>query len=127
VHFIGEYFGLDAGEEEFALLWTDTRTGVQELFSDVVQTKRVRYPHIPELVAEILFGVAGGGGGVIIVGGKLVRVPPHLPLIKVLEALTAFQAAEGLPQDQQREARLASLRAARNLIEREIEQISHGH
>ena len=40
VDFIGEYFGLDAGEEDLALLWTDTRTGVQELFSDVVRTKK---------------------------------------------------------------------------------------
>lgn len=26
VHFIGEHFGLDAGDEDFALLWTDPRT-----------------------------------------------------------------------------------------------------
>jgi hypothetical protein len=33
VTFIGEYFGLDASRLGFFLLWTDTRTGVQELFS----------------------------------------------------------------------------------------------
>ena len=30
--FIGEYFGFDADDETFAVIWTDTRTGVQELF-----------------------------------------------------------------------------------------------
>ena len=34
--FIGDYFGLAACAEAFALLWTDTRTGVQELFFDRV-------------------------------------------------------------------------------------------
>ncbi|HYX31070.1 MAG TPA: hypothetical protein VE863_21215 [Pyrinomonadaceae bacterium] len=32
--FIGEYFGLDASEYGFYLLWTDTRTGIQELWMD---------------------------------------------------------------------------------------------
>lgn len=127
VHFIGEYFGLDAGDEHFALLWTDTRTGVQELFSDVVQTKRIHSPHIPELVAEILFGVAGDGGGVIIVGGKLVRVPPRPPIIEALNALAAFEAAEGLPEDRQRELQLIALRAARNAIDKQIDEIAGGH
>ena len=84
VDFIGEYFGLDASEEDFALLWTDTRTGVQELFSDVVRTKKITCPHIPDLVSQILFGVAEDGGGVIIVGGKVVRVPPRSPEYAVL-------------------------------------------
>jgi len=38
VHFIGDYFGLAAGEQEFGVLWTDTRTGVQELFFDRVNS-----------------------------------------------------------------------------------------
>ena len=32
--FIGEYFGLDASSEGFFPLWTDTRTGIQELWTD---------------------------------------------------------------------------------------------
>jgi hypothetical protein len=92
VDFIGEYFGLDAGEEDFALLWTDTRTGVQELFSDVVRTKKVTCHHIPELVSEILFGVAEDGGGVIIVNGKLVRIPPRSPELRALERLAELGA-----------------------------------
>jgi hypothetical protein len=87
VHFIGDYFGLDAGDEDFAVLWTDTRTGVQELFFDRVATKQVKCPHIPELVAQILVGVVQDGGGWVIIGGKLYKVPPRGPLVEVLEAL----------------------------------------
>jgi hypothetical protein len=86
VHFIGEYFGLDAGAEDFSVLWTDTRTGVQELFFDRVATKKVKYPHIPELVAEILGGVTQDGGGWVIIG-KLHKVPPRGPLVALLGIL----------------------------------------
>jgi len=91
VHFIGEYFGLDADAEDFALLWTDTRTGYQELWSDVVRTKRVKIhqPHVAELVATILAGVVQDGGGWIIVGGKLIRVPPRGPVLEALVELAA--------------------------------------
>ena len=36
VTFIGDYFGLDAGANGFLPLWTDTRTGIQELFTSIV-------------------------------------------------------------------------------------------
>lgn len=41
VTFIGDYFGIDASDLGFYPLWTDTRTGVQELFTDVVPEKKV--------------------------------------------------------------------------------------
>ncbi|MBZ5538781.1 MAG: hypothetical protein LAO31_22780 [Acidobacteriia bacterium] len=34
VTFIGDYFGLDASSEGFYPLWTDTRTGIQELWTE---------------------------------------------------------------------------------------------
>jgi hypothetical protein len=117
VDFIGEYFGLDADEEDFALLWTDTRTGVQELFSDIVRTKRITSPHIPELVGDILFGVTQDGGGLIIVGGKVIPVPPREPLVKALEALADLnEASKDDAAAKQKEA-AAALRAAANAIE----------
>jgi hypothetical protein len=94
VHFIGEYFGLDAGDENFAVLWTDTRTGAQELFSDVIATKRIKYTNIPQLVAEILIGVVQDGGGWVIIGGKLHKVPPRGPLVQLLEALSEEDVLE---------------------------------
>jgi hypothetical protein len=123
VHFIGEYFGLDAGDENFALLWTDTRTGVQELFYDVVHTKQVKCPHIPELVAQILVGVINDAGGWVIVGGKLVRVPPRSPLLRVMESLLTFESAGGLPPEQQKEVQRAALRAAMQAIQKQLEQL----
>lgn len=126
VHFIGEYFGLDAGEEEFALLWTDTRTGVQELFSDVVNTKKVSCPKLPELVAEVFGGVASDGGGFIIVGGKIIKVPPRSPLLKVLEAIIAGEAASGEGVQQLQEVRMSALEAAVKLLEGEIAQMKGG-
>ncbi len=126
IHFIGEYFGLDAGEEEFALLWTDTRTGVQELFSDVVNTKKVSCRHLPELVAEVFGGVASDGGGFIIVGGKIIKVPPRSPLIRVLNILVAMEALFDARAEQLEEPRLDVLQSVMKLLEREIEQIQGG-
>jgi len=42
VTFIGDYFGIDASNLGFYPLWTDTRTGVQELFTDIVPERRVQ-------------------------------------------------------------------------------------
>lgn len=123
VHFIGEYFGLDAGEEEFALLWTDTRTGVQELFSDVVRTKKVSCPRLPDLVAEVFGGVTSDGGGFIIVGGKIIKVPPHSPLIRVLNTLVALQASLDAREEQVEELRLAALQSTVKLLEEEMDRV----
>jgi hypothetical protein len=41
--FIGEYFGLDAGAHAFHPLWTDTRTGIQELFTARVRARGRRH------------------------------------------------------------------------------------
>ncbi len=95
VDFIGEYFGLDASEEDFALLWTDTRTGVQELFSEVVHTKQVTCPRVPEVRGEVVVGVREDGGGLIVVGRRVVRVPPWSPLLTQLEALAETAAGGG--------------------------------
>lgn len=35
VTFIGDYFGLDASNVGFYPFWTDTRTGIQEIFTDI--------------------------------------------------------------------------------------------
>jgi hypothetical protein len=79
--FIGEYFGLDASSKGFYPLWTDTRTGIQELWTDLV-------PALPQAdvpsgvykqVAEILFGIIQDGGGAEMVGGHIRRSPPWGP------------------------------------------------
>jgi hypothetical protein len=42
VTFIGDYFGIDASNLGFYPLWTDTRTGVQELFTEIVPERRIQ-------------------------------------------------------------------------------------
>lgn len=61
--FIGEYFGFDADNKTFAVIWTDTRTSVQELFYDRVNTTKTDIP-------EILKGLAWAW--IIIVGGLMI-------------------------------------------------------
>ncbi len=95
--FIGEYFGLDAARDGFAVISTDTRTGVQELFFDWVNTSKVEAPlwFTDGIVATLVGpGVAQGAGGWVIVGGKIVRVPPRGPKYALLQALAALDAAE---------------------------------
>lgn len=43
VTFIGDYFGIDASGKGFYPLWTDTRTGIQELFTAIVPEKKCAF------------------------------------------------------------------------------------
>jgi hypothetical protein len=86
VTFIGDYFGLDASTRGFYPLWTDTRTGIQELWTDIVPARvQVRIP--PGLygqVAQILDGIIQDGGGDEVVGGHIVHIPPWGPELDIL-------------------------------------------
>ena len=93
VTFIGEYFGLDSDKSSFDVLWTDTRTGVQELFFDRVATSRfVRIDH-GATVEQVLFGVVQDGGGAVFVNGHIIVIPPRGPEFDMLQALAALSAA----------------------------------
>jgi hypothetical protein len=95
ITFIGEYFGFISSYNSFAVVWTDTRTGVQELFYDSVTIRTVLRPvHIPSEVAEILAGVIQDGGGIVFVGGKIIRIPPWDPWIDVLHTLAAMDSVK---------------------------------
>jgi hypothetical protein len=94
VTFIGEYFGLDADGTCFDVLWTDTRTGVQELFFDRVCTEKYEPPAIlGGIVAEVLYGVIQDGGGAVIINGHIIRIPPRGPEFELVQALVALNAA----------------------------------
>ncbi len=87
--------GTTSVQDRFGVLWTDTRTKVQELFFDTVETERTDIPEIFKgISAEILAGVMGDGGGWILVGGKVVKVPPRGPIWQAAQALVAFDSAE---------------------------------
>jgi hypothetical protein len=77
--FIGEYFGLDADARGFHPLWTDTRTGIQELWKATVPPRIAVPSQIYGQVAQILFGIIQDGGGGEFVGGHIRRIPPWGP------------------------------------------------
>jgi hypothetical protein len=78
---IGNYFGLAASSMGFYPLWTDTRTGIEELFTDVVKViAPVRIDQGGfEIVEKILFGIVQDGGGAVKIGRHVYRVPPRNP------------------------------------------------
>lgn len=91
--FIGEYFGFAATDAGFFPLWTDTRTGTQELFSSRITVERSKY-FDDELVIEILFGIIQDGGGVYITpDGHIHVVGPGDPMRSLMGALAMYQIA----------------------------------
>ncbi len=94
ITFIGEYFGLDASGDDFCVLWTDTRTGKQELWFSRVATWRSpahQPPPVPSsVVGQILYGVAGDGGGIILINGIPIPIPPMGPVREILPMLAAY-------------------------------------
>ncbi len=90
--FIGDYFGIAAGDKSIVVVWTDTRTSVQELFCDVVKVRtKLVYTDIDRYreIVEILAGVVQDGGGLVFVGGRIIRIPPWDPWFSVLGQLVA--------------------------------------
>jgi hypothetical protein len=99
VTFIGEYFGLDVSDEDFCVLWTDTRTLHQELwFSRVATWRSAPRPRglQPGLVAQLIGGVAVDGGGLAIVGGYPHPIPPSGPATAILQLLAANALVAGI-------------------------------
>ena len=69
VTFIGDYMGLDASSRGFFPLWTDTRTGIQELFTSGVPERRlqiiVERSTIGQDEVDARRLMAGGGDAII--------------------------------------------------------------
>jgi hypothetical protein len=123
VTFIGEYFGMDANADGFHVLWTDTRTGMQELFYSrlVIQD---RYDIDGAVGGVLVGGVAvDGGGWVILPGGHVVPIPPQGPLEELATHLGRYSVAASLrtPADHaaaQREALHGLIQAANAELKR---------
>jgi len=56
-------------------------------------------------------GVDSDGGGIIILGGKVIRIPPRSPELRILEGLVSLQAfdARGVPAAVTTQAKVATL------------------
>ena len=78
VHFIGEYFGFDADENDFRIVWTDTRTGMQELFTSKVYVQTSVSEFEPLVDSDTVFvPLHGSAGGVLInlKTGEIIPLP----------------------------------------------------
>ena len=118
VTFIGEYFGFDASHDSFALVWTDTRTQVQELFFDLASVVAVmQQPRVPEEVVTILAGIIGDGGGLILVDGVIIHVGPGDPEIDILNALAAMDSVKRIRSPGARQAMTALRRVIAGVVQ----------
>jgi hypothetical protein len=95
VTFIGDYFGFDASDKGFYPLWTDTRTGIQELWTAIVPKYTFALPsNVLGQVAQILYGIIQDGGGAEIVGGHIIHIPPWgPPELDILLSIAAHRIA----------------------------------
>jgi hypothetical protein len=121
--FIGDYFGLDASEKGFYPLWTDTRTGIQELWTEVVPAKPAK-PTIPVKyyaeVAQILFGIIQDAPGVEIVGGHIIHVGPGGPPdLDILLGVACHRLANLVSSHEGRELQKAAMSMVARIAERE--------
>lgn len=76
VTFIGEYFGLDSDKYGFRVVWTDTRTGMQELFTANAWVQTSISEFDPRLDSDTVFVPLHGSAGGLLVNRKTGEVIP---------------------------------------------------
>lgn len=128
VTFIGDYFGIDSSIMGFYPLWTDTRTGIQELFTDLVKTLALNIdPNKYQMVAQILFGVINDAPGAVFIGGHVVPIgpwDPDGPIRDMLFGLAISKLASGMGNA--REARAierAALTSVSRILDGKLKQL----
>jgi hypothetical protein len=122
VTFIGDYFGLDASSQAFYPLWTDTRTGIQELWTDIVRAKKVP-PRILGEVAQILFGIIQDGGGAEVVGGHIIPEPPWGPEFEILLGVACHRIASLVSTREGIALQRAAMTMVAQVAEQEIQRL----
>jgi len=121
ITFIGDYFGLDASSQGFVPMWTDTRTGMQELF-----VARLQYREVPviegDTIGTILGGIASDGGGIIIThNGRVIRVPPRSPIEDLVTAVVIHEfAAEMSDSRVSRQLQTSALNAISQMARQQL-------
>lgn len=76
VQFIGEYFGLDADKHGFRIVWTDTRTGMQELFTSKVYVQTSLSEFDPRVDSDTVYVPLHGSAGGVLINLKTGEVIP---------------------------------------------------
>lgn len=95
--------------------------------SVTIQAKRAR-----EFVAgpaELFGGVASDGGGFVIIGGKIVRIPPRSPLIRVLEGVAALEntSSRAVPAHLEHAMRVRVLEGIAEDVAGQLEELTEYH
>lgn len=125
VTFIGDYFGLDASDKGFYPLWTDTRTGIQELWTTIVP--KLALPQPSKLlgeVAQILFGIIQDGGGGELVGGHLVHIPPWgPPELDILLGVAVHRIAAQVSSPAGRALQRSAMEMVRHIAQQELRRL----
>ena len=88
--FIGDYYGIAAGANGFQVCWTDTRTGVQDLFAATVIIGSSPIRNDRE-VLKILFGIINDAGGLAWGPGGPVPVGPWGPMYEIVQGLVVYE------------------------------------
>jgi hypothetical protein len=116
--FIGEYFGFDANYDAFFVVWTDTRTGVQELFFDQVSTVKLQI-YIDNILVDFKkywVDHTKDGDGIILIDDKIIKVFPHEPKADILNALAALDAIEHVDHPTRSKVALGITEAIREIV-----------
>ncbi len=125
--FIGDYFGLDASPLGYYPLWTDTRTGIQELFTQRMPLISVikHDPRLYELVAQILFGVIQDGGGAIRIGGHIIPIgpwDPDGPIRDIMVGLATYRLAGAMLDSREAQTlQQAAMQSVAHLVQRQLQ------
>ena len=125
VTFIGDYFGLDASEKGFYPLWTDTRTGIQELWTAIVPKYTFELPsNVLGQVAQILYGIIQDGGGAEIVGGHIIHIPPWgPPELDILLGIAAHRIAAQVSSAPGRQLQKAAMEMVVSVARQELRRL----
>jgi hypothetical protein len=133
VTFIGDYFGLDASVLGFYPLWTDTRTNIQELFTNVPLSVSLPPWKYYAIVVRILFGIVGDGGGAYIdANGHIHIVPPRGPgdpgpyYTDTLLTLSSLKAAEKIKGNEGKQMQKQALRSIIGLAQKHLKKLDVG-
>jgi hypothetical protein len=124
VTFIGDYFGLDVSSLGFFPFWTDTRTGIQEIFTSRVTNEQ--FVIIDEKSAvKILFGVTQDGGGIVVTpDGKGIRIPPRPgPFQDIVTGLAIHEMATSVESDEGRAMQRMAMDMVGKLAQQEIRRL----
>lgn len=128
----GSILGDNPGNNNFHRFARVTTLEVIEI-NDAGQFATIRLEHelrsIPEVGPGKLFGgVAAGGDGWLFIGGKLVRIPPRSPLIRVLEQIAVYESAIGIQATGVREVvRREALSSILTIAEQQLLSIQTFH